>query len=137
MLALIGSLLGSVGSSIIAPILGYFTSEDTIDLKAFQTGAAVDLGAYQAALNATVQVEQLRASQNMWWGARLIYLMAGLSACLHFSAVMLDSTFQFGWHVPKAPAPYDGYEWAVVQSFFLLTPAMPIASAVTAWLHRK
>ena len=136
MLALVGSLVSSLASGILAPILGYFTSKDTITLQGFQAAASADTDAYKAYLAAQVQVDTLRASQNMWWGARLLYLVGGGAAVTHFAAVMLDSTFRFGWGVPKCPAPYDTYEWAIVQTFFLLTPAAPLLSAVTAWFHR-
>lgn len=137
MLTLIGSLLGGIGSSILAPVLGFITSKNTIELDGFKTAAGLDTEAYKAALAAQTEMAQLRAAQNSWWGARLIILVAGGSASLHFAAVMLDSTFRFGWGVPRVPAPYDGYEWAIVQSFFLLAPAMPLVSAVSTWLGRK
>ena len=137
MFGTIGTLLGGLGSSLLTPLLGFLTSKETIELDGFKTAAGLDTEAYKAALAAQVQIAELRAAQNGWWGARLIIMLAGGSAALHFAAVMLDSTFRFGWGVPKVPAPYDGYEWAIVQSFFLLAPAMPLASAVSTWLGRK
>ena len=137
MLTMFGSLLGSIGSAVVAPVLGFLTSRATIDLEGFRTAAGLDTEAYKAALAAQGEMARLRAAQNTWWGARLIILVAGGSASLHFAAVMLDSTFRFGWGVPRCPAPYDGYEWAIVQSFFLLAPAMPLVSAVSTWLGRR
>lgn len=137
MLGLIGRLLGGFGSSLLAPVLTFLSSKAATELDGFKTAAGLDTEAYKAALAAQVQMAQLRAAANTWWGARLVILLAGGSASLHFSAVMLDSTFQFGWGIPRVPAPYDGYEWAVVQSFFLLAPAMPLVTAASVWLHRK
>ena len=137
MLGLLGTLLGSLSSGLLAPILGYATNAKTIEIDGFKSAAGLDTDAYKAALAAEVRIAELRAAQNGFWGARAVVVLAGGSAALHFSAVMLDSTFRFGWGVPKVPPPYDGYEWAIVQSFFLLAPTMPLASAVSAWLHRK
>lgn len=39
--------------------------------------------------------------------------------------------------IPALPPPYDTYQWAIVQSFFLVMPAMPLANAVSQWLARK
>jgi hypothetical protein len=137
MWTIISSLLGGLGSSIIAPILGYFTSKDAQTLAGFTAAAGVDATIATAQLNAQVEIAQLKASTNTWWGARLVWLLVVGTAGLHFAAIMLDSTFHFGWAIPKAPAPYDGYEWAVLQSLVIIAPAAPVLSAVTAWLHRK
>lgn len=137
MLGLLGTLAGGLGSAVLRPVLGFLASRDAVDLDGFRTAAGFDADAYKAALAAQVDIARIRAAQSRWWGARLIVGVAGGSASLHFAAVMLDSTFRFGWGVPKVPPPYDGYEWAIVQSFFLLAPAMPVASAISAWLERR
>ncbi len=137
MLGLLGSMLGGLGSAVLQPVLGFLASRAAVEVDGFKTAAGLDTDAYKAALAAQVELARLRAAASGWWGARLIVMVAGGSAALHFAAVMLDSTFRFGWGVPKVPPPYDGYEWAIVQSFFLLAPAMPVASAVSAWLGRK
>ncbi len=113
-----------------------------VELQGFTTAAGVDLDAYRAHLQAELETNRLKLAQNSWWGAKLIILMAGVPASLHFAAVMLDSLPLLGhavgsWHIPKLPAPYDGYQWAIVQSFFLVMPAMPLVNSVSAWLARK
>ena len=142
----IGGLLSggvtSVLNSILAPVLGYFTTARNDDLAGFEEGAKQDAATYQAYLAATIQMAQIKASQNTWFGARLIILLTAGSASLHFTAIMLDSLPIFGhavgsWSVPKLPPPYDGYEWTLLQSFFLTTPIAPALSAVATWLHRK
>ena len=142
LISLITGGLGSLVSGVLAPVLGYFTTARNDDLAGFQAGATADTGRYTAYLNATVEMAQIRASQNQWWGARLIMLLVAGSSAAHFSAVMLDSVPLLGhivgsWSVPKLPAPYDGYEADILLSFFVLTPAAPVLSAVTAWFHRK
>ena len=141
-MSIIASIFSGLGSGLLAPIFGYFTTARNDDLSGFQAGATADTTRYTALLNADVEMAQIRQAQNQWWGARLIMLLVAGSCALHFSAVMLDSVPLFwhvvgSWSVPKLPAPYDSYESEILLSFFILTPAAPVLSAVTSWLHRQ
>jgi hypothetical protein len=133
----IGALVQSAISAIAVPLLGYLGKRQEVQLDGFRNATGFDLDAYKAALAAQIEINRIRASANAWIGARIITMVAGLPAAMHFGSVMLDSTFQFGWGIPKVPAPYDGYEWAIVQSFFIVAPVMPLVSATAAWLSRK
>jgi hypothetical protein len=133
----IGGLVRSVVSGIVQPVFNYLGKREEVKLDGFRTATGIDLEAYKAALDAQIETSRIRAAANTWVGARIIIMIAGLPAAMHFAAVMLDSTFQFGWGIPKVPAPYDGYEWAIVQSFFIVAPAMPLVSATAAWLSRR
>jgi hypothetical protein len=135
--ATIGSLAQRIISGFAGPLLGYLGKKEDVKLDGFRNATGFDLDAYKAALDAQIESSRIRATANSWIGARRITMVAGLPAAVHFGAVMLDSTFQFGWAVPKVPAPYDSYEWAIVQSFFIVAPAMPLVSATAAWLSRK
>lgn len=123
-------------------------------LDGFKIGAQIDLEAYKAYLNASVEINRMKVAQQSWWGARVIIMLAGIPASLHFAGVMLDSMpFPYigwegwwfalrvhevgSWGIPKPPAPYDTYQWAIVQSFFIVMPTMPLVSAVSAWLAAK
>jgi len=125
------------------------------DLQGFTTAAGVDHQGYKAYLEAQVETNRMKMAQNSWWGAKLIILMAGVPASMHFAAVMLDSlpfpivalgsyympyiaTHAVGsWGIPKLPSPYDTYQWAIVQSFFLVMPVQTGVSAVAQWLNRR
>jgi hypothetical protein len=133
----IGALVQSIVSGLAGPLLGYLGKKQEVRLDGFRNATGFDLEAYKAALDAQIETSRFRAAANAWIGARIITMVAGLPAAVHFGAVMLDSTFRFGWGIPKVPAPYDGYEWAIVQSFFIVAPAMPLVSATAAWLSRK
>lgn len=137
MIAIIGTIVQSFIGGIVGPLFGYLTKRQEVQLDGFRNATGIDLEAYKAALEAKIETSRLRASANSWLGARIITMVAGVPAAMHFGAVMLDSTFRFGWGIPKVPAPYDQYEWAIVQSFFIVAPAMPIVSATAAWLSRK
>lgn len=129
----------SVIPGLLGKFLDYQVQKANVDLQGFTTAAGVDLAAYQAHLNAQVEINRMKLSQNSWWGAKTIILVSGIPASIHFAAVFLDTTIPpYGsWGIPKLPAPYDTYQWAIVQSFFLVMPVMTVSNAVAAWLARK
>lgn len=132
------SLLTSL-PGLAEKFLDWQVKKANVELEGFKTAAGFDVQAYQIYMNALVETNRMKLAQNSWWGARVIILMAGLPASMHFAAVFLDTTIPpYGsWGIPKLPAPYDTYQWAIVQSFFIIMPVMPIASAVSQWLGKK
>jgi len=136
-----GSVISAIFSGIISPIVTAWSDVRLQSLKSevdgFTAAIGGDAAIGKAFLEAQTQNAQIKAASNTWIGARLIIVAAGLPAAIHFGAVMLDSTFQFGWEIPKCPSPYDSYEWSIIQSFFFVAPAMPIMSAAAAWLSRR
>lgn len=139
--------------------LGYQEKKLDTNLEGFKTAAGIDNAAYQSYLNAVVAVNAQKLAANAWWGAKMIIFTAGWAASLQFASVMLDS-FPFlyvwiavsdwwipypyvgahvvgSWGIPKPPPPYDGYQRDILMSFFIVMPAMPVASAVSQWLGRK
>ncbi len=137
MLAMILGAIQSIVSGIAGPLIGYLGKREDVSLDGFKTAAGIDAAAYQAHLNAEIEIARLRASANSWMGARIMVFAFGLPAALHWSAVFLDSTFRFGWAVPALPGQYAGAEMQIALSFFIVAPAMPIISATAAWLGRK
>ena len=74
----------------------------------------------------------------------IITLVAGLPPAVHFGLVYIDTILAskaflgaayFG--VPKLPAPYDTFEWAVVSSFFLVHAVNLGKSNVASWLGEE
>ena len=47
---------------------------------------------------------------------------------IYFGSIILDSMFHFGWQIAKLPAPWDGYAWVILGSFFLTSPIMALTS---------
>ncbi len=134
----IGAFLSSLGGSVLTPLFGYLGQRSSADLSAFTTAGQFDLQAYQAYLAAQAQANQLKTSANTWWGARFMVFAFGLPAALHWAAVFWVSAFpQFGWVVPAVPSAYANAEQMIALSFFILAPAMPIASAFASWVHRQ
>jgi hypothetical protein len=124
------------------------------ELDGFKVGTEADTARLKVYLEANAENNRLKAAQNGWWGAKLIILSAGLPAALHMGAIFLDTipfpylasegwrlfiaTHVVGsWRIPALPQPYDGYQWAIVQSFFLVLPAMPLVGAAVNRLGRR
>jgi hypothetical protein len=129
--------------------LGYQEKKLDTNLEAFKTAAGIDGMAYKAYLEAQVATNGQKLAANAWWGAKLIILTAGWPCSIHLAAIVLDSLPFWipllmdqahvvgSWGVPKPPAPYDEYQRQIVLSFFIITPAMPLVSAVSQWLGRR
>ena len=129
-------------SGLLTPILAYFTAKNDVNLEGMKAAVGADTTLGVAYLNSQVETAQIKAAQNMWFGARIIVLLTAGSASLHFAGIMLDSIPMFGhvvgsWSIPKLPAPYDSQEWLLIESFFIMTPVAPVLSAVSSWLHRR
>lgn len=60
----------------------------------------------------------IRLATAGFWEMRLITFGIAFCALLHFSAVTLDTVFQFHWRVPKYPTPMDEWEGLILLSFF-------------------
>lgn len=87
-------------------------------------------------LRANVETNKQKLLQQGWWGAKAIILIAGVPAAVHMGAIFLDSTFTFGWGIPKIPEPYDSYEERIVLSFFILQPVNGLIGVINAWVRR-
>lgn len=147
MLALILPLLNAVLGGLITPFVtawvDYKKSALTLDEKGFEAGAAADATVMQAALSADLQLNALKIQVYGQPINRLIMFVAGVPAAVHFGMVFLDTILAakifFGapfLGVPKLPAPYDTFEWAIVSSFFLVHAVSIGTSNVSAWLGK-
>jgi hypothetical protein len=148
MLATIIPILNSVFGGIIKPFVAAWVNfeqtKQTTGEAGFAAAAAADSAIMQAALTADVQLSAMKVQVYGTLSYRVITLIAGLPPAIHFGLVYIDTILAskaflgaayFG--VPKLPAPYDTFEWAVVSSFFLVHAFGPRASNVSAWLGKK
>ncbi len=139
----LGSIIGGIASSFATPLLSYLTAARNAALDGFRTGAGLDAEAYKAWLSYQVEITAAKAAANSWWGPRVLMMIVGTPAALHTAFVFLDTTFTFGsghygsLGVPKLPPDYFDFEKMIVSSLFVVSTVGPMASAATAWLHRK
>lgn len=123
LLALFG---GGAFNAIIARVADHFSRqadrELASELGAVQGDTQIALARVNAELEARkVQAEIMQADRGSWVTAWIRPLIV-YPCILHFGAIMLDSTFHFGWAIAKLPPPYDLYEQIIILSFFIARP---------------
>jgi len=143
LISLITGGLGSLVSGVLTPWLDYKSKTADVDLQGFKTATGADGDAYKAWLAYRTQVESIRAGEVSWFGPKLCLMMVALPACLHVGLVFLDSSFTFGaghygsLGIAQLPAAYFDFEQRVIEFLFGVAVAGPMASAASAWLHRR
>lgn len=100
--------------------------------------AQVAMKQIDAEIEARKAARDIRLATADFWEMRLItFLIAGCFT-LHLVAVTMDTVFQFGWSVPKFPAPFDQWEGAILLSFFgVQAVGGAVRTIATAIMRRK
>jgi hypothetical protein len=86
------------------------------DTAVVQIGAnkEVDLANVAAATALMHEQAALETLRWGWWGTRWLMMVAALPPVIHSGAIYLDSTFRFGWAIPRAPGVYEGQELQII-----------------------
>jgi hypothetical protein len=138
--ALLFKLLGWIGGGAFDALLGRVADllqrKASDDLARYQTGVAADTQIAIAQVNAQIEArkEQVRLieADRGWWVTAWLRPLIVYPCVLHFGAIVLDSTFRFGWGIAKLPPPYDGYEQTIILSFFIARPFEKVARVFAA-----
>jgi hypothetical protein len=136
MIAILGLILPALGN-FLTPLFNYLGKKQDVTLAGAQSAIGADAAMNQAILNAQVQAEQIKATQNAWIGPKIIACTAGELSLIYYGSIVLDSMFKFGWEIDKLPAPWDQYSWVILSSFIVVSPVAPVLSATSAWLGRR
>ena len=136
LLKLVGLFGGGVFDTLIGRVADYLRQRASDDLARFQTGVQADTQIALSQVNAQIEVRKLQAqimeADRGWWVTSWIRPLIVYPCVLHFGAIVLDSTFAFGWGIAKLPPPYDSYEQAIILSFFIARPFEKVARVFTA-----
>lgn len=131
-----GWMGGGVFDMVIGRVADLLRQKASDDLARFQAGVQADTQIALAQVNAQIETRKLQAqimdADRGWWVTAWIRPLIVYPCILHFGAIVLDSTFAFGWGIAKLPAPYDSYEQAVILSFFIARPFEKVARVFTA-----
>lgn len=133
---LAGWLGAGVFDTLIGRVADLLRQKASDDLARFQTGVLADTQIALAQVTAQIEMRKIQAqimeADRGWWVTAWIRPLIVYPCVLHFGAIVLDSTFAFGWGIAKLPAPYDGYEQAVILSFFIARPFEKVVRVFTA-----
>ncbi|WP_298952029.1 hypothetical protein [uncultured Methylobacterium sp.] len=118
---MLGTILNALGGLVLKPVLSYLQQKSSAarDVRLAEIGSEKDQAI--ALVQAEIEANKLRADA----GSRHSWLMSliALPYVLHSGAVMLDTTFRFGWGVPVAPGKFAEYEGQILLSFFVVSAA--------------
>lgn len=133
-------LAGLFGSGTLDALLGRVADllqrKASDDLARVQAAVQADAQIALSRINAEIEVRKLQAqlaqADRGWWVTAWIRPLIVYPCVIHFGAIVLDSTFRFGWGIAKLPPPYDGYEQAIILSFFIARPLEKVARVFAA-----
>ena len=95
-----------------------------------QADATVKIRRIEARISEAQNAKEIRLATANFLEMRLLTVAVAVPFVAHTWAVALDTTFKFGWGIPKFPAPFDQYEGAILLSFFGLSGATGIFKAI-------
>jgi hypothetical protein len=140
LVSLLWKLAGLFGGATFDKLLGgvadLLRQRADNELARFQTGVTADTQIALAQVNAQIEARKLQTeilqADRGWWVTSWIRPLIVYPCVAHFGAIVLDSTFAFGWGIAKLPPPYDGYEQAIILSFFIARPFEKVARVFAA-----
>ena len=136
MFKLLGLFGGGAFDTLIGRVADLFKQKANDDLARYQTGVQAETQIALAQINAEIEARkvqsQIMQADRGWWVTAWIRPLIVYPCVIHFGAIVLDSTFLLGWGIAKLPPPYDGYEQAIILSFFIARPFEKVARVFTA-----
>lgn len=124
-------------TGLSGPVSNYFKARLDTNVDAFKTAAGVDQQAYANYLQAWVQVQQVKATQNSAPLAKFVAFATGMVALFYFGAIVFDSVVTHCHCIDKMPGQWDADAWTILESFVIVAPVAVLPSAVASWIHRK
>lgn len=135
-LKLIGFVGGGAFDALLGRLADYLRAKASDDLARFQTGVAADTQIALAQVNAQIEARKVQAqliqADRGWCVTAWVRPLIVYPCVVHFGAIVIDSTFRLGWGIAKLPPPYDGYEQAIILSFFIARPFEKVARVFAA-----
>lgn len=102
--------------------------------------ADIEIKRLEAAQESRRNAKDIRLATAGFWEMRLLTFLIAFPFVAHQWAVGLDTLFQFGWRIPKWPAPFDDWQGAILLSFFGVAGGAVAVKAIAgaiAWRGRK
>lgn len=67
---------------------------------------------------ARMAAKEIRLATKDFWETRLAVALASVPTAFHYAAIVLDSTYHFGWNIAPLPEPFNEYEAIILLSPF-------------------
>lgn len=115
---LFSKILTWLGGGVLDKVMGYLKNRTDNETERDRLVKDAVIAHIQAEIAARQGAEQIRIATAGFWEMRLVTATIAGCAALHYAAVSLDTVFQFGWGIPKYPAPMDEWEATILLSFF-------------------
>ena len=129
--AVIGKFLTSLVSvPFLNTIKSYFETKANSEIEKTKVEGQVAVAIVNAELESRKLQKEILIQDQGWWVTAWIRPLTAYPFVLHVGAIALDSTFKFGWGVPKLPSPYDQMEWTILLSFFIARPIEKVATTI-------
>ncbi len=136
LLKLVSLFGGGALDTLLGRVADLLQRKASDDLARYQTGVAADTQIAIAQVNAQIEARKEQAklleADRGWRVTAWIRPLIVYPCVIHFGAIVIDSTFRFGWGIAKLPPPYDGYEQAIILSFFIARPFEKVARVFAA-----
>lgn len=120
---------------IASTIAKYLENRANVQLEEYKAGTKADTEIALSQIKADIETRKTvaimrKAQQESLWTAWMVPTAFGVSL-LHYGAVVLDSTFKFGWKVFSLPPPYDSMEQNIILSIIGVSGATAIVKRFT------
>lgn len=130
---MLSTILNWLSGGLLDKVLTFAANREQAKLDAM---TSEQQRAHEERLAAQQTAKEVRVATSGQWEMRVLTVAIALPFVVHLWAVGLDTLFQFGWKVPKFPAPFDETGHAVLLSFFGLVGARAVAGGI-AMIGRK
>lgn len=130
---MLATILNWLSGGLLDKVLTFAANREQAKLDAM---TSEQQRAHEERLAAQQTAKEVRVATSGNWEMRVLTVAIALPFVVHLWAVGLDTLFQFGWKVPKFPAPFDETGHAVLLSFFGLVGARAVAGGI-AMIGRK
>lgn len=109
LLKLVSLFGGGALDTLLGRVADLLQRKASDDLARYQTGVAADTQIALAQVNAQIEARKEQAklmeADRGWWVTAWIRPLIVYPCVIHFGAIVLDSTFRFGWGIAKLPRP--------------------------------
>ena len=131
------SAFAGLANSVVSVINKKADTKVAINHDNVTAGEAIDLAQLNASVSKMHEDAALATLHWGWWGSRYMMMAAALPPIIHSGAVYLDSTFKFGWGIPRAPGVYEGQELSIIATVVGILTVQSIGGGIVSAITKR